>query len=170
MEHAFARFDTAASNAAILIFLITQVRLSLLSLHRFNINSKWNFVKVDEILIIGVNSNVFCWILIGVSSIFYFVAAISIIQLALCCVAEYYRLKQPSLLSAFRLTTQKLLYFVIFIAALLRGAYFTTPVSRRCHSGTLNLAFIIDIYPFCFLFISFCEIYRKHYSLIGHRF
>lgn len=132
MEHASARFDTAASNAAILIFLITQVRLSFLSLQRFNINSKWIFFKVDEILINGVNSSVFCVYSfpIGVSSIFYFVAALSIIQLALCCVAEYYRLKQPSLLSAFRLTTQKLLYFVIFVAALLRGAYFTTPVSR----------------------------------------
>lgn len=67
----------------------------------------------------------------GVSSVFYFVAALSISQLLICCVAEYQRLKQPSFLGALRLTTQKLLYFVVFIAALLRGAYFTTPV-RIC--------------------------------------
>lgn len=66
---------------------------------------------------------------IGVSSVFYFVAVLSIVQLLICCVAEYQRLKQPSVLGALRLTTQKLLYFVVFMAALLRGAYFTTPVS-----------------------------------------
>lgn len=56
------------------------------------------------------------------------------IQLLICCVAEYQRLKQPSFLRAFRLTTQKLLYFVVFIAALLRGAYFTTPVRITNHN------------------------------------
>ncbi|XP_055372274.1 uncharacterized protein LOC129606162 [Condylostylus longicornis] len=63
----------------------------------------------------------------GISSVFYFVALISLIQLLICIVAEYQRLKQPSILRACRITTQKLLYFVIFIAALVRGAYFTTP-------------------------------------------
>lgn len=53
------------------------------------------------------------------------------IQLLICCVAEYQRLKQPSLIRAIRITTQKLLYFVIFIAALLRGCYFTAPVSTN---------------------------------------
>lgn len=67
--------------------------------------------------------------LLGVSLVFYLVAALSMIQLLICCVAEYQRLKQPSLVRAIRITTQKLLYFVIFIAASLRGAYFTTPVS-----------------------------------------
>lgn len=65
----------------------------------------------------------------GVSSVFYFVATISFVQLLICCVSEYYRMKQPSILHALHVTTPKLLYFVIFIAALLRGAYFTTPVS-----------------------------------------
>lgn len=55
-------------------------------------------------------------------------AIVSLIQLLICIVSEYQRLKQPSFLRACRLTTQKLLYFVVFIAALLRGAYFTTPV------------------------------------------
>lgn len=64
----------------------------------------------------------------GISSVFYFVAIVSLIQLLICIVSEYQRLKQPSFLRACRLTTQKLLYFVVFIAALLRGAYFTTPV------------------------------------------
>ncbi|XP_059618468.1 uncharacterized protein LOC132262966 [Phlebotomus argentipes] len=63
----------------------------------------------------------------GVSSIFYLVALVSLIQLLICIVAEYQRLKQPSFLRACRLTTQKLLYFFVFVAALLRGAYFTTP-------------------------------------------
>lgn len=78
----------------------------------------------------SVNLNfIFFVLVIGVSSVFYFVALVSIIQLLICIVAEYQRLKQPSLLRACRITTQKLLYFVVFIAATLRGAYFTTPVS-----------------------------------------
>lgn len=63
----------------------------------------------------------------GVSSVFYFVALFSFIQLLICIAAEYQRLKQPSLLLACRVTTQKLLYFFVFFAALIRGAYFTAP-------------------------------------------
>lgn len=50
------------------------------------------------------------------------------IQLIICIVAEFKRQKQPSILRACRLSTQKLLYFVVFVAAILRGAYFTKPV------------------------------------------
>lgn len=82
--------------------------------------------------ICGHNTDLFLFLfsmqIAGLSSVFYFVAALSIVQLLICCVAEYQRLKRPSLIRAFRLTTQKLLYFVVFVAALLRGAYFTTPV------------------------------------------
>ncbi|XP_058450085.1 uncharacterized protein LOC131429767 [Malaya genurostris] len=63
----------------------------------------------------------------SISSVFYFVAFISMVQLMICIIAEYQRLKQPSFLRACRLTTQKLLYFFVFIASVLRGAYFTTP-------------------------------------------
>lgn len=64
----------------------------------------------------------------GISGVFYFVALVSVIQLFICIVAEYQRLKQPSVLRACRITTQKMLYFMVFVAASLRGAYFTTPV------------------------------------------
>lgn len=65
----------------------------------------------------------------GISSVFYCVALFSLIQLMICIVAEYQRLKRPSIVRACRITAQKLLYFIVFLAALLRGAYFTTPVS-----------------------------------------
>lgn len=65
----------------------------------------------------------------GVSAIFYVVAFISIVQLLICCFAEYKRLKNPSFLKACRITTQKFLYFVVFLASLLRAAYFTQPES-----------------------------------------
>lgn len=65
----------------------------------------------------------------GVSSVFYCVALFSFIQLLICIIAEYQRLKQPSIPKACRVTAQKLLYFFVFLAASLRGAYFTTPVS-----------------------------------------
>lgn len=73
----------------------------------------------------------------GVSTVFYFVALFSIVQLLICIIAEYQRMKQPSLLAACRISTQKLLYFVVFVAATLRGAYFTTPV------GVLKIIFKI---------------------------
>jgi von Hippel-Lindau disease tumor supressor len=65
--------------------------------------------------------------------VFYVVALISLVQLLICCFAEYKRLKQPSFLKAFRITTQKFLYFVVFIASLLRAAYFcfTQPESAQ---------------------------------------
>ena len=63
------------------------------------------------------------------SAIFYVVAFVSIVQLLICCFAEYKRLKNPTFLKAFRITTQKLLYFVVFLASLLRAAYFTQPES-----------------------------------------
>lgn len=66
----------------------------------------------------------------GISGVFYFVALVSVIQLFICIVAEYQRLKQPSVLRACRITTQKMLYFMVFVAASLRGAYFTTPVCK----------------------------------------
>lgn len=78
----------------------------------------------------------------GVSSIFYFVALVSVIQLLICIIAEYQRLKQPSLPRACRLTTQKLLYFFVFVASLVRGAYFTTPeISQPVWATTLMSAY-----------------------------
>lgn len=44
-----------------------------------------------------------------------------------CVRAEYMRLKAPSLRRACRITTQKMLYVIIFIGATLRGAYFSSP-------------------------------------------
>lgn len=73
----------------------------------------------------GFNFPYHAWI----SSVFYCVALFSLIQLMICIVAEYQRLKRPSIVRACRITAQKLLYFIVFLAALLRGAYFTTPVS-----------------------------------------
>ncbi|EDW12222.1 uncharacterized protein LOC6576794 [Drosophila mojavensis] len=67
----------------------------------------------------------------GISTVFYVVALVSVIQLLICIVAEYQRLKQPSILRACRITTQKLLYFMVFVASSLRGAYFTTPLDLQ---------------------------------------
>jgi len=76
---------------------------------------------------------------VGISTVFYAVALVSVIQLLICIVAEYQRLKQPSILRACRITTQKLLYFMVFVAASLRGAYFTTPVSNPLKSLELSI-------------------------------
>lgn len=65
----------------------------------------------------------------GISSIFYLVALVSFIQLVICIITEYQKLKHPSVLQSCRITTQKVLYFVVFLASTVRGAYFTKPVS-----------------------------------------
>lgn len=69
------------------------------------------------------------YLIAGVSAIFYVVAFVSLVQLLICCFAEYRKLKNPSFLKACRITTQKFLYFVVFLASLLRAAYFTQPES-----------------------------------------
>ena len=72
---------------------------------------------------------------VAFSSIFFLLALTSLIQLVMCVHAEYLRMrKHPSVLRACRVTTQKLLYFLVFLACLLRGAYFAAPVSLSIHS------------------------------------
>ncbi|KAG5685011.1 hypothetical protein PVAND_014214 [Polypedilum vanderplanki] len=94
------------------------------------IGPKGNETCVCEIKFTGDNCDYYNKVyLLSISSVFYVVAIISIIQLLICCFAEYKRLKQPSLSKAFRITTQKCLYFVVFVASLLRACYFTNPES-----------------------------------------
>ena len=72
---------------------------------------------------------------VAFSSIFFALALTSLIQLVMCVHAEYLRMrKHPSVLRACRVTTQKLLYFLVFLACLLRGAYFAAPVSQSIKS------------------------------------
>lgn len=63
----------------------------------------------------------------GIGGVFFLVALICAIQLLICVVSEYQRLKAPTFLRACRITTQKLLYFVAFLASAIRGAYFMSP-------------------------------------------
>ncbi|KAF5274094.1 hypothetical protein FQR65_LT04492 [Abscondita terminalis] len=63
----------------------------------------------------------------GIGGVFLLIALVSAIQLLMCIVSEYQRLKTPKLLKACKITTQKLLYFLTFLATLIRGAYFTSP-------------------------------------------
>ena len=65
---------------------------------------------------------------VAFSSIFFLLALTSLIQLVMCIHAEYLRMKKnASLLKACRITTQKFLYFLVFLASVLRGAYFAAP-------------------------------------------
>lgn len=64
---------------------------------------------------------------ISFATIFYIIACVCLAQLVVCVRAEYQRLKAPSLRRACRITTQKMLYIIIFIGAALRGAYFSSP-------------------------------------------
>ncbi|XP_066585932.1 uncharacterized protein [Prorops nasuta] len=66
---------------------------------------------------------------VAFSTIFFILAFVCLIQLVMCIVAEWQRMKAPSFLRACRVTTQKLLYFVVFLATAIRGAYFTSPTA-----------------------------------------
>lgn len=59
------------------------------------------------------------------SIIFYVLTATSFVQLFLCIRAEYSRQKKKSILSACRITVQKLLYLCTAVACLSRGLLFT---------------------------------------------
>ncbi|XP_046735308.1 uncharacterized protein LOC124404879 isoform X1 [Diprion similis] len=66
---------------------------------------------------------------IAFATIFFILAFVCLVQLVMCIVAEWQRMKAPSFLRACRVTTQKVLYFVVFLAATIRGAYFTSPTT-----------------------------------------
>ncbi|XP_044265309.1 uncharacterized protein LOC123011759 [Tribolium madens] len=63
----------------------------------------------------------------GIGGVFFLVGLVCAIQLIMCVMSEYQRLKAPSFLKACRITTQKAIYFVMCIASLIRGAYFISP-------------------------------------------
>ncbi|KAK8407309.1 hypothetical protein O3P69_002096 [Scylla paramamosain] len=81
---------------------------------------------------------------ISFATVFYLIAAVSLAQLVVCVRAEYMRQKTPSLRRACRVTTQKMLYVITFVAATLRGAYFSSPAN-----ADLKLApsFVSAFYP-----------------------
>ncbi|KYN07095.1 PREDICTED: uncharacterized protein LOC108782453 [Cyphomyrmex costatus] len=68
---------------------------------------------------------------IAFASIFFVLAFVCLIQLVMCIVAEWQRMKAPSFMRACRVTTQKVLYFVVFLASIIRGAYFTSPTAFK---------------------------------------
>ncbi|KAB0803361.1 hypothetical protein PPYR_00331 [Photinus pyralis] len=72
----------------------------------------------------------------GIGGVFLLIALVSTIQLLMCIVSEYQRLKTPTFLKACKITTQKLLYFLTFLASAIRGAYFTSPNTFK--SGWAN--------------------------------
>jgi hypothetical protein len=79
---------------------------------------------------------------IAFSSIFFVLALTSLIQLVMCIHAEYLRMKKnPSIVRACRVTTQKLLYFLVFLACVLRGAYFAAPTLSSEWSISLMAAY-----------------------------
>lgn len=63
----------------------------------------------------------------GIGGGFLVIAFVCAVQLLVCVLAEYQRLKAPSLMRACRVTTQKYLYFCTFLATVIRGAYFLYP-------------------------------------------
>lgn len=81
---------------------------------------------------------------ISFATVFYLIAAVSLAQLVVCVRAEYKKLKTPSFRLACRVTTQKMLYVITFVAATLRGAYFSSP-----SNADLKLApsFMSAFYP-----------------------
>ncbi|XP_059055691.1 uncharacterized protein LOC131849602 [Achroia grisella] len=62
-----------------------------------------------------------------IGGVFLLVAFVCAVQLMICIVTEYRRLKAPTFLRACKVTTQKMLYLVAFLASLIRGAYFVSP-------------------------------------------
>ncbi|XP_057329934.1 uncharacterized protein LOC130670534 [Microplitis mediator] len=68
---------------------------------------------------------------IAFATIFFILAFVCLTQLVMCIIAEWQRMKAPSFLRACRVTTQKVLYFIVFLATAVRGAYFTCPAAFK---------------------------------------
>lgn len=66
---------------------------------------------------------------LAIGGIFFVISLVCAIQLMMCIISEYSRLKAPNLVNACKVTTQKLIYFVTCLASFIRGAYFIFPVS-----------------------------------------
>nr|XP_023022572.1 uncharacterized protein LOC111510851 [Leptinotarsa decemlineata] len=66
---------------------------------------------------------------VGIGGVFFFISFTCAVQLIICITSEYVRLKAPSLVRACKVTNQKLIYLVICIASMIRGAYFIFPES-----------------------------------------
>jgi len=78
---------------------------------------------------------------VAFSSIFSLMALTSLIQLGMCIHSEYLRQKSPSIWKAFRVTTQKMLYFLTFLASSLRAIYFASPKLGTSLSASLMSAY-----------------------------
>jgi hypothetical protein len=80
---------------------------------------------------------------VAFATVFFLLALVCLIQLVMCIVSEWQRMKAPSLLQACHVTTQKLLYFVVFLASVIRGAYFTSPVRKKYFVKTLKMQLVL---------------------------
>merc|ERR1712223_532700 len=78
---------------------------------------------------------------VAFSSIFSLMALTSLIQLGMCIHSEYLRQKSPSCWKACRVTTQKVLYFLTFVASSLRAIYFASPQLGSSMSASLMSAY-----------------------------
>ncbi|CAH0549990.1 unnamed protein product [Brassicogethes aeneus] len=67
----------------------------------------------------------------GIGGVFLFIGLVCAVQLIMCIISEYHRLKAPTFLRACKITNQKFIYFVSFLASVIRGAYFISPDSFK---------------------------------------
>lgn len=100
-------------------------------IHRMKLRLKYEILLVLQIQFDGPECHVpNLSYYVAFATVFFLLALVCLIQLVMCIVSEWQRMKAPSFLQACHVTTQKLLYFVVFLASVIRGAYFTSPVRK----------------------------------------
>ncbi|XP_050552211.1 uncharacterized protein LOC118277108 isoform X6 [Spodoptera frugiperda] len=82
-----------------------------------------------------------------IGGVFLLVAFVCAVQLTICVVTEYRRLKAPTFLRACKVTTQKMLYLVAFLASLIRGAYFVSPYFQSAFQEGWATSLLSAYYP-----------------------
>lgn len=65
---------------------------------------------------------------VAFATIFFVIGTVSFVQLLLCVRSEFLKMKTPNFWQACRVTTQKALYLLMFLAAGVRGVYFSSSV------------------------------------------
>jgi von Hippel-Lindau disease tumor supressor len=98
---------------------------------------------------------------VAFASIFYVICAVTLLQLVCCIRAEFRRMKTPSLLRACRITTQKALYVLVFMASASRAFYFSMETtSLNWASNLLNAYYPIILTGFSLLVCFWAEVFH----------
>lgn len=109
---------------------------------------------------------------VSFSTVYYMICVVSFIQLMLCINSEIARQKPRNIRRAFRISTQKALYFFICLGTAIRGFYFSSPANSHIRwAESLMSAYYPILMSGCGLVVCFwAEVFHLDISVERSRF